>query len=649
MRNQKNTKKTAKQQEHAGVISLTARGTGFIETSGFTEDVIIDPSCLNTALNNDEVRFSILPKKTRGRRAGRVLAVIKRSKTRFVGTLERKDGKFFLVPDDVKMYARIAIDDRLSSDAAGNKALVEMFMWKNAGESPRGKIIKIIGRKGNNNVEMEAIVLGRGFSAVFPAEVENEAERMKMRGGRISDAEIAGRRDFRDTLTFTIDPADAKDFDDAISFRKLPGGNLEIGVHIADVSHFVREHSVLDREARKRGFSVYLVDRTIPMLPEALSNEVCSLNPNEDRLTFSAVFEMTSSGAVRNRWFGKTVIHSAKRFTYEEAQAVLAGKSAEHREALQALNGVAKKLREEKFSKGAVDFEQDEVRFELDDSGKPVRIFKKERLDTHKLVEEFMLLANKEVAEFIYRAREKKKSSEPFIYRVHDLPDRERIANLGMFVRALGYELPLRGGNASGKDLQALFEKLSGRAEESMIKTAAVRSMAKAVYSTVNIGHFGLSFEYYTHFTSPIRRYADLLVHRLLDRHLSGIAIPSSEWRSYETMARENTEQEIAAAEAERESRKYKQVEYMQSRIGETFDGIVSGVTEWGMYIEEVNTRSEGMVKLRDLQDDYYVLDEKTYSLVGEKTKKRFSLGDKARFRVVGADVERRTLDYALV
>lgn len=660
----RNAPPSFKKGELRGIIRIAGKGLGFVEAEGKEEDIFIETENLNTALNKDEIEFSILSKKVKGRTAGKVLKIIKRAKKEFVGTLEYENGRLFLIPDDKKVYKDIAITEEITPEAKNDfKALVEIVNWTDPQKNPEGKILKIIGKKGAHDVEMASIVLEKGFDTEYPDDVMNEAEAIR-KTASISLAEIAKRRDFRKTLTFTIDPVDAKDFDDAISFKKLSSGNFEVGIHIADVSHYVREHTALDRDARNRGFSVYLVDRTIPMLPEALSNHVCSLNPNEDRLTFSAVFELDRNGNIKNRWFGKTVIHSAKRFSYEEAQEILNHGTAVATpprvtlspdprvtlgEALQTLNAIAKKLRDEKFKKGAIDFEQDEIKFDLDADGKPLRIYKKKRLDTHKLVEEFMLLANKEVAEFIFKARAKKQSKEPFIYRIHDLPDRERIANLSIFLKALGFDLHLRGGSVSAKDLQMLFEKIEGRAEESMIKTAAVRSMAKAIYSTVNIGHFGLSFDYYTHFTSPIRRYADLLVHRILFHHLSGTGIPPHEWQSYEKMARDNSEQEIAAAEAERDSKKLKQVEYMNERIGQIFEGIISGVTEWGVYVEEKETRCEGMVKIRDLGDDYFVLEEKTYSLVGEKSKKRYSLGDTVKFKVVSADVERKTLDYSLV
>ena len=671
-----------------GIISVNSRATGFIEDMGREptgriskkevrdEDIMIETPNLHTALNRDEVEIELLKGKVRGRRTGKVVRVIKRAKTRFVGTIGENGTRLILTPDDFRMYAPIVIQKPPREAQKGFKALVEIREWKDGGE-PLGEIIKVIGKKGEHEVEMESIVLERGFENGFPEVVEAEAERIaeeakrliKETGTAISEEEIKSRRDFRDTPLFTIDPANAKDFDDALSFRKLSDSDVkdkglrikdslyEIGVHIADVSHYVREGTALDREARERGTSVYLVDRTIPMLPHALSNDLCSINPLVDRLAFSAVFEMDNNGKIYSRWFGKSVIHSQKRFTYESAQEVIdeaqprrGDVDSRFEEPLRILNGIAKKLRAEKTKEGAIDFEQDEVGFLLDDKGHPIRVFKKKRLDTHKLIEEFMLLANREVAHFFWKSASKSGGKQKFIYRTHDVPNREKLEQLGIFVRALGHELPMRNdGSVTGKDLQALFTAIEGHASESLVKTAAIRSMSKAIYSTANIGHFGLAFEYYTHFTSPIRRYPDLLVHRSLFSILKQHKIDPQKLAQLEQMASHATQKEIAAAEAERESIKLKQVEYMEDRLGKEFEGIISGVTEWGIYLEEKETRSEGMVKLRDLKDDYYALNESSYSIVGEKTKKKYSLGDRVRFKVAGADVERKTLEYKLV
>ena len=698
-----------KSEHHAlvirGVLSVNSRAVGFIASTEKKEDIMIETQNLATALNRDEVEVELLkglsPAKgygrarVLGRRTGKVVRIITRSKMRFVGTIEERGTKLVLVPDDFRMYAPIVIPRPPKEAQKGFKALAEIKEWT-IGKEPHGEILKVIGKKGEHEVEMESIVLERGFESTFPDQVEAEAARIAAEaqkllaatGSPIAPEEIKNRRDFRSTTLFTIDPATAKDFDDALSFRKLSdsevrdtglkirGALYEIGIHIADVSHYVRESTALDREARERGTSVYLVDRTIPMLPHALSNDLCSLNPDVDRLAFSAVFEMDGNGTVHRRWFGKGVIHSQKRFTYETAQELidsyplplfkgekgegvktttpysppLKGGGEELQEALLILNAIAKKLRAEKTRQGAIDFEQDEVGFELDAKGHPVRIFKKKRLDTHKLIEEFMLLANREVAYFFYQASKKAGGTIPFLYRTHDVPDREKLSQLSVFVRALGHELSVRkDGSITGKDLQALFTAIAGHASESLIKTAAIRSMAKAVYSTANIGHFGLAFEYYTHFTSPIRRYPDLLVHRSLFSTLERHKLDPQKFAQLEKMASDATQKEIAAAEAERESIKLKQVEYMQERLGKEFAGIISGVTEWGIYVEEKETRSEGMVKLRDIGGDYFVLDARNYAVVGEKTKKRYSLGDSVRFTVAGADAERKTLDYRLV
>lgn len=632
-----------------GVISVNSKGIGYIEIEGFQDDIEIAGDKLNTAFHGDEVEVKVLPKDKRFRRIqGEVVRVIKRAKDTFVGVIEKVGNQTGLIADNKRMFKYITLtDDVAAKTEAGKKALVKITSWENKQTGgPQGIIIKVIGDKGEHNAEMKSILMEKGFDPEFPPEVEAEAENILSQEKNRWNQNLAGRKDFRNTWTCTIDPADAKDFDDAISLKKLDNGEFEIGVHIADVSHYVREGSILDKEAQKRAFSVYLVDRTIPMLPEILSNDLCSLNPNEDKLSYSSVFTMTKEGRITSRWFGKTAMRSIKRFSYEEAQAVLDKGSGEFFEQLNTLNLIAKKLRKEKYAAGAIDFEKDEVKFELDNLGKPIRVFKKERLDTHKLVEEYMLLANKEVASFIAKAHKTKVPQGTFIYRVHGEPDQEKMRDLSIFLKALGFNFETKGKKITSKDISKMLDQVTGSPQESLIKTAAIRSMAKAIYSTQNIGHFGLAFDYYTHFTSPIRRYPDLLVHRLLESHLKGGKIEPDAFAKYQKIAIHSSEKEVAAAEAERGSIKYKQVEYMKEHIGEAFTGTISGVTEWGIYVEEDETKCEGMIRIRDLGEDYFILNEKQYAIVGERTKKRFSLGDKIKFKVTNADLDRKTLDY---
>lgn len=650
-----------------GVISTTGKGFGFIEDPENTEkDIFIDVGNLNTALNGDIVKVKVRAEMSPKGRLGDVIEVISRNREMFVGTATLEKGAIIVVPDDKKMYTTfsIATSDAPKDVKSGDKVYLKMSPWNDPKKNPTGIITRVLGPKGNNDVEMEAIVLEKGFETGFPPEVEKEADNIEKNKDKFLAEELKNRKDIRSTLTLTIDPFDAKDFDDAISFVDNKNGTYEIGVHIADVSYYVTEGSALDKEALHRGSSIYLVDRTIPMLPEVLSNDVCSLNPGADKLAFSAIFTMDDKGTVLNRWFGRTVINSDFRFTYETAQAVIDNKaSADHehakvsnpveglkyRDNLITLNRIAKILQKEKFDKGAIEFEQDEIKFKLDTNGKPIGVYRKQRLDTHKLVEEYMLLANREVAKYIsdeiIRKHQKHAAS---IYRIHDVPDKDKISDLASFAKALGYELKVSDKGVTVHALKNLIHQVEGTPHESLIKTAMVRSMQKAIYSTKNIGHFGLAFEFYTHFTSPIRRYPDLLVHRILENHLKYNKFGDKEMAVFQNIADKSTQREISAAEAERASIKLKQVEYMADKVGKEFDGTVSGVTEWGMYVEDNESKSEGMIKIRDLGDDFYVFNKKTYSLTGQKTGKKYTLGDAVKFKVVAADTEKRTLDFVL-
>jgi len=623
-----------------GMIRVTGKGVGYFSLSDKEDDLEIQPENLNTALNRDRVKIEPLGKKIFDRKQAKVVEIIERHKLDFVGTL---DGSF-VIPDDKRMYRDIFVEPRDAKE--GDKVQVKITEWTEGSKSPKGELVRVIGRAGEHNAEMLGIVYESGFEVDFPSEVEAEANAWKERYKK--EDKLKDRKDFRDVTTFTIDPVDAKDFDDAISIKKLDSGDYEIGVHIADVSHFVVEKTALDQEARKRGTSIYLVDRTIPMLPEVLSNDLCSLNANEDKYAFSAVFVMDKNGQVKERWFGKTLINSDKRFSYEEAQEVLDKQSGTFLEELNTLNELAKKLREEKFRKGAIDFETEEVKFELDNLGKPIRVYKKERKDTNKLIEDFMLLANREVATYMNMANGKD-SRAAFVYRIHDSPDREKIIDLATFVKALGFELKHKDGETTAENITKMLRSVEGSPAEALIKTASIRAMSKAIYSTANIGHFGLAFDYYTHFTSPIRRYPDLIVHRLLLRFLQKGQIEQDEVAKYQRLAEDASEREFEAADAERTSIKYKQVEYMSELVGQEFDATVSGVSEWGVYVEEVNTKAEGMVKLRDMKDDFYELNEKLYAITGKNTGKIYSLGDKVRVKLIASDPDRKTLDFNFI
>lgn len=634
-----------------GPVSVNTKGVGFFdpnpEEKNRENSIEIQPKDLNRALHGDTVEVELTGEKIKNRAQGKVVRVIERAKDEFVGVIKKNDGKTFVIPDDQRLYVDIFLPETAEVNEE-EKVLVKILDW----DTLTGEVLKVIGHKGENNTEMESIVLEKGFRIEFPPAVEAEAEKIKREYKNGFEDEIKNRRDMRGVTTMTIDPFDAKDFDDAISFVDLGNDTYEIGVHIADVSHFVTPGSDLDRESEKRGLSVYLVDRTIPMLPEILSNDLCSLNPNEDKFTFSAVFKLNSDGEVLEEWFGRTVIHSDKRFTYEDANDVILGKQdGPYQPELRKLNEIAKKLEKKKTQNGAMVFETEEVKFVLDEKGKPVSVYKKSRLDTHKLVEEYMLLANRAVAKHIFMSQTQdiRKKGSQSVYRIHPTPDKDRIQNLAVFLKAMGFDLKNNEGAVTSRDLNKLLSEVKGTPNEELINTAVIRSMAKATYSTKNIGHFSLAFAYYTHFTSPIRRYPDVLVHRFLERELKGGKIEVDEYTKFERICLASSELEKKASEAERASIKYKQVEYMMEHIGETFEGSITGVVEWGVYIEEVDTKCEGMIKIRDLGDDFFTLDEKNYTIKGEKTGKKFTLGDKVKFKVVGADMEKRVLDYALV
>ncbi len=630
---------------HEGIIRTTPKGIGFIPLpDNDKESIRIETGNLNTALHGDQILYEILPGMVRGERVGRVTKIVHRAKTKFVGTVVEGEGGLVVIPDDRKSYIKILLKD--PSAAIGNKVFVELLPWNDPKKLPEGTLIEVIGKKGQHEVEIRSIILEKGIDDTFPKNVEEEAQHIHERAQ--NDSDISGRKNFRNTPTCTIDPVDAKDFDDALSVAFLPDGTIEVGVHIADVSHFVTPNSALDREAQKRGFSSYLVDRTIPMLPEVLSNDLCSLKPDVDRLTYSAWFTLSKEGVVLSRNFGRGIIHSQKRFTYEDAQETLNAGSGLFFKELHMLNEIAKQWRAGRMQRGAIDFEQHEVRFELADDGVPLSAYLKERLDTHKLIEEFMLLANREVAEFIYKKYEKKR--HPFIYRIHDQPNPERIRDLADFAKALGHTLEISNkGTVSGKALNKLFTDVVDTPEEDLINTAGLRSMAKAVYSTKNIGHFGLSLPAYTQFTSPIRRYADVLVHRLLHEELTKGTLPINDYPLYEKLANQISERELSIIEAERESVKLKQAEYMAARIGQEFEGVISGVSDFGLFVEERDTHADGLIRLANLPGDYYRHEPKKYRVIGEKTKKIYSLGDVVRFRVNTVDVDRKQIDCALV
>ena len=624
---------------------------GFVRNQDTEESVTIPFDKLLQALPGDTVAVEITGKQINGDAEGFVKEIVERKQTKFVGTVD-KVKYCYVKPDNSRLHVDFLLDETDCANVAHNdKVFVEMTGWDEKKKNPNVKLLEKIGQKGIHEVEMRAIVLEKGFDADFPDEILKEAEDLKNKWHNIPAEEITKRRDMRGTTTFTIDPADAKDFDDALSFKKLENGNYEIGIHIADVSHYVTPGTALDAEAFERSNSVYLVDRTIPMLPEILSNDLCSLNPHEEKLAYSAIFELTPNAEVVNEWFGKTVIESDHRFTYESAQKVLDGRAEEHKEVLTIMNEIALKLEKKKLANGAIKFHSEEFEFELDPEGVPLRVVKKQHIQTHSLIENYMLLANKHVAKFTHDACKKKTGNVcELMYRVHQNPDPKKIEELAEFVKVLGYKLELQDdGNVSPKQLNALLDSVQGEPEEQLISTAAIRTMSKAMYNVQNEGHFGLAFPYYTHFTSPIRRYPDLIVHRIVEELTHDKAPSQRESQYFGRVATQASSQEVNAQSAERESIKFKQTEFMQNHIGEKFDGIISGVAKFGIFVVLDESGAEGMLHISKLGEDYWRHDEKHYRIVGEKTHKQFRLGDKIKVEIESVNIDERKLEMKLV
>ncbi len=633
---------------------IRGKGTGFLKVEGQEEDILIAPENLNFALNGDVVEVEHLKKIPGRRQEGKVTRIIEPAHTEFIGTVkERVVGNiksYYLSPDNYRIHIRPILPEAKVTDL-GMKVVVKIKSWTKANEDPVGEITETLGKAGDHETEMQAIIRSGGFSENFPEIVAKAAEEIHKNKDQIfADAlKDPKRRDYRHVTTFTIDPVDAKDFDDALSIITLPNGNYEIGVHIADVSHYVIDGEHIDLEARDRGTSIYLVDRVIPMLPEVLSNDLCSLRPNEDRLSFSAIFEINPEANVVKEWYGQTVIHSDKRFSYEEAQEVLNKQNGPHLEDLNTLMTLGRIIRKRRYQSGAIAFEQPEVKFELDEKGYPIRAFTKIRTETMLMIEDFMLLANQSVATHIYDLAKSEGKDAVFVYRIHDVPDPEKIEELSIFLHMLGYELKTHKGLVNAKDINKLLKEIEGKPEENLIKTATIRSMAKAVYSTKNIGHYGLAFKYYAHFTSPIRRYPDLMAHRLLRRHLDKSPISGKEMAKFEKLSVQSSEREVEAVRAERDSIKYKQVEYMAPKVGQTFAGVITGVTDWGVYVEEKESKSEGMVKLSSMKSDFFEHDSSKYQVKGQRSGKKYRLGDAVQIKLVRADLEEKQLDFELV
>ena len=630
-----------------GIADLTSSGSAYIVIDGLDQDVFVQKGKTRNALMGDTVRVYVYPKKhaNQSKAEGEIVEIIERNKTEFTGIFELgKNGNFGFVTMQNGNHDFFVPKEKFNNAQTGEKVVVRLTNWPEGSNSPFGEITQVLGSPDDTDVEIHAILLEYDLPEKFPEEVEAEANHLDT---SIDEREVAKRRDMRKVTTFTIDPKDAKDFDDALSIQKLENGNWEIGVHIADVTHYVRPGMLIEQEAYKRATSVYLVDRVVPMLPEVLSNVACSLRPNEDKYTFSGVFELDDNGKVKNSWFGRTAIHSDRRFTYEEAQDIIEGKEGDYKDEILTLDRLAKKMRAERMSVGAVNFDKVEVKFNLDDVHNPTGIYFKIGKDSNKLIEEFMLLCNKKVSEFISLDKNGRENDNTYIYRVHDDPNPDKLLDLKNFIRQFGYELQIGDRKTTIQSMNKLLADVKGKPEENMVETLSMRTMAKAKYTTENIGHYGLAFDHYTHFTSPIRRYPDMIAHRLLQDYLDGKKSPAAS--IYEDKAKHCSSREKIAAEAERESIKYMQVKYMEQFVGQTFDAFITGVQDYGIFVEIPETRCEGLIRSRAMKSDHFVFDEKNHALVGKRTGVKYQLGSPVRIKVLNADLIKKQLDFELV
>lgn len=632
----------AKSGTVVGIVDLQSQGFAYVNSDEVERPILISSRNLNHSMAGDKVSVRLFAARKKHDLEGEIIEIIERAKTVFVGTVQTSRNFAFLIPAGKVGFDIFIPLEKLNGAKNGQKAIAEIVEWPPNARSPFGQIKEVLGDAGNNDTEMHAILAEFELPHKFPENVDRAAEKIPL---EIPEDEIKKRRDMREVTTFTIDPHDAKDFDDALSLRKLKNGNWEVGVHIADVTHYVTPNTIIEDEAQSRATSVYLVDRVVPMLPERLSNGVCSLRPNEDKLCFSAIFELNENADLVKEWFGKTVIHSKRRFAYEEAQQVIETGEGDLASEILTLNQLANSLRDKRFKEGSIAFERVEIKFEIDEKGKPVSVYFKEAKESNKLIEEFMLLANKRVAEFVGKKGENK-TPKTFVYRIHDKPDPDKLSTFNTFIQRFGYGIQLTTSRAISSSLNNLLNNVKGKKEQNLVETLAIRTMAKAAYSTRNIGHYGLSFEYYSHFTSPIRRYPDMMVHRLLEKYLAGGR--SANEQKYEELCKHSSDMETRAANAERASIKYKQVEFMQDHIGQIYPGVISGVTDWGIFVELEN-KIEGMIPIRELDDDFYIFDEKNYSLVGRHSHKTYQLGDELKVKIWRTNLEKKQLDFQLV